>query len=349
MAAHKLQGRMDFQGLPVSIENRKGSYRHWKDHFNGTEGKTLMKYAYGYVRGTLGTDGDEVDVYVGPNEKADQVFVITQMKTPEFKEVDEQKCMLGFDSAKEAKKAYIDHYDNPKFFGSMKAMSLDEFKAKLKSKGKLIKCAKLWYNITLETDTMTKLRLDPRAKLRTTEEALVRKGAYALDDEDMDLKKKKKEKKDEVEKSFAAFHAAMDQVEKAMTARSAAALMGTNGRVTTHNKLVADLNAVAVAAGETPAEPAKPIMEVSPIVDYGVPGVAAGIAREQPLIGNAQEQNPFEPPKVPVRRVETPAPSDVSKGIEFSTGVCGHIVKSADGCETCTSLYQGISPGPYWG
>ena len=196
---------------------------------------------------------------------------------------------------------------------------------------------------------MTKLRLDPRARLRTTEEALVRKAAYSLDDEDMDLKKKKKDKDDEVEKSFAAFHAAMDRVDKALTGRSAAALMGTNGRVTTHNKLVADLNAVAAEAGEATATPAKPVLEGSPIVDYGdAAGVSAGIAKEQPLIGNAQEQNPFEPPKVPVRRVDTPAPSDISKGIEFSTAVCGHIVKSGDGCETCASLHKGISPGPYW-
>ncbi len=304
-----------------------------------------MKYAYGYVRGTLGTDGDEVDVYIGPNEKSDKVFVVTQMKTPEFKEVDEQKCMLGFNSAKDAKKAYIDQYDNPKFFGSMKEMSLDDFKEKLKTKGKLIKCAYLWYNITLGEDTMTKLRLDPRTKLRSTEDAIVRKSTYSLSDEDMDLKKKKK---NEVEKAFDDFNTAMDQVEKAMTARSATALMGTNGRVTTHNKLVSDLNAVAAAQGEAPAAPRKPVLEVSPIVDYGTPGVAAGIAQEQPAMGNSQEQNPFEPPKVPVRMVATPEPSDINKGLEFNTAVCGHIVKGGDGCETCERLHQGISPGPYW-
>lgn len=341
MPAHKLQGRVDFQGLPVSIENRKGSYRHWKDHFNGTEGKTLMKYAYGYVRGTLGTDGDEVDVYVGPNEKSDKVFVITQMKTPEFKEVDEQKCMLGFNSAKEAKKAYIDHYDNPKFFGSMKEMSLNEFKSKLKTKGKLIKCAKLWYNITSETDMNSKLRLDPRSKMRKTEEAIVRKGMYALDEEDIDLKKKKKDKvTDEVKKSFSEFHDFMD---KAFTSRTATSIMGTNGRVTTHNKIVADMNAVA----EAPAEEA-PAEEVQ-LVDYGVPGVSAGIAKEQPLIGNNQEPNPFEPPRVPVRMVETPAALTVTKGVEFDSGPCGHIIKSGEGCSTCAALQeQEISPGPYW-
>lgn len=329
MPAHKLHGRVDFQGLPVSIENRKGSYRTWKDHFNGTEGKTLMRCAYGYVRGTLGTDGDEVDVYLGPDKKSDKVFVITQMKTPKFAEIDEQKCMLGFSSAKEAKAAYLAQYDNPKFFGSMKEMSLEDFKSKLKSKGKLIKCAKLWYNNTSE-NYMTKLRLDPRSRFQQVEASIVRKSA-ALDPEDMDLKKK------EVKKNFEDFHSAMEHVEKALTARATASLMGTNARVTTHGKLVADMQAAATVAPEPTS-----------LVDYGMPGISAGIAKEQPAIGNNQESNTFEPPRIPVRHVEAPAPEPVAKGLEFASGPCGHIVKGGESCAVCTTLGQGVRPGPYW-
>ena len=140
MPAYKLHSRIDFQGLPISIENGKGSSRHWTDEATGETGSTKMEYPYGYVRGTLGTDGDAVDVFIGPNKKSRKIFVITQMKKPEFKEVDEQKCMLGFNSAKDAKDAYLRHYDDPKFFGSMVILDIEEFADKLQGqKGKLIK------------------------------------------------------------------------------------------------------------------------------------------------------------------------------------------------------------------
>jgi len=138
--AYKLHGKVEFQGLPISVENRAGSSRHWYDPNSGEKGSTKMKYPYGYIRGTLGTDGDEVDVFVGPKKDSTKVFVVTQMKKPGFKEVDEQKVMLGFHSATEAKQAYLDHYNDPKFFGSMKEFHMDDFKQKLTShKGKLIK------------------------------------------------------------------------------------------------------------------------------------------------------------------------------------------------------------------
>lgn len=76
---------------------------------------------------------------MGPHENG-KIFVITQLKAPNFKDVDEQKVMLGFQSAVEAKAAYLDHYNDKRFFGSLKELDLDDFKEKLTSrKGKLIK------------------------------------------------------------------------------------------------------------------------------------------------------------------------------------------------------------------
>jgi len=124
-------GKMVFQGLPISIENPAGSIRRWEDHATGETGETKMLYPYGFIRKTEGTDNGEVDVYVGPRRNSDKVFVIHQMKGPDFKQYDEDKCMLGFDSAKQAKKAYLKHYDNPNFFGSMTQMTMREFKSKV--------------------------------------------------------------------------------------------------------------------------------------------------------------------------------------------------------------------------
>jgi hypothetical protein len=129
--AHKLQGRRKFQGFEVSIENRIGSVRRWHDPHTGRDGKTRFKHAYGYIRGTMGVDGDQVDVFLGPDESAEIVYVIHQMKAPNFDEWDEDKCLLGFSNALEARRAYRDHYDDPRFFGGMTPLSLEEFRRKV--------------------------------------------------------------------------------------------------------------------------------------------------------------------------------------------------------------------------
>jgi len=142
--SYRLQGKVIFQGLPVSIENRKGSVRRWYDPHEKREGTTKMHHAYGYIRGTKGTDGDHVDVYLGPDKNSDKVFVIHQKKAPAFKEFDEDKCMLGFGSGAEAKAAYIKQYDKPGFFGGMTPLSLGDFKRKVaatKTRPQMIKAS----------------------------------------------------------------------------------------------------------------------------------------------------------------------------------------------------------------
>lgn len=130
-AAHKLDGRMTFRGLPISIETAKGAYRHWTDAATGEAGKTKMLYAYGYIRRTKGLDGDHVDVFVGPNEKAENVYVIMTNKAPDFKERDEEKCMLGFDSMSDAKEAFLKHYNKPEFFHKITAMPFAKFEKRV--------------------------------------------------------------------------------------------------------------------------------------------------------------------------------------------------------------------------
>jgi hypothetical protein len=53
--------------------------------------------------------------------------------------------MLGFPDADSAKHAYTQHFNDARFFGDMKEMTMDEFKKELeKKKGKLIKSDKLY-------------------------------------------------------------------------------------------------------------------------------------------------------------------------------------------------------------
>ena len=118
-----------FRGMEVSIENRAGSVREGKDK-DGTPWRVKMHYDYGYIRRTEGTDGDHVDVYIGPDEDADTVYVVHQAY-PETGRYDEDKCMLGFGSAEQAKAAYLKQYDDPKFFGAMTAVPISMFKEKV--------------------------------------------------------------------------------------------------------------------------------------------------------------------------------------------------------------------------
>ena len=131
--AHKLSRRMKFRGLDVSIETDKGELRHWYDPHKKESGTTKMTHPYGYIRRTKGVDGDHVDVYVGPNEDAKNVYVVHQMTAPDFKKFDEDKCFLGFDNAADAKAAYLKNFDDPRFFGSMTTMPWAEFEDKVRA------------------------------------------------------------------------------------------------------------------------------------------------------------------------------------------------------------------------
>ena len=126
-SGYKLQGRTRLYGMDISIENKKGSYRSGVDK-DGHKWKTLMHYDYGYIRGTVGTDKDHLDCYVGSDKNANKVYVIHQ-NDPVTHKYDEDKCMLCFSSATDAKKAYMKQYDRPGFYGSMTTMTIDQFKS----------------------------------------------------------------------------------------------------------------------------------------------------------------------------------------------------------------------------
>ena len=130
-AARKLHGRIDFRGLKISIENRKGSMRKGIDS-DGKPWKNKMSYPYGYIRLTQShRDGEHIDCFIGPNENAENVYVVHTNNANG--DSDEDKCFLGFDSAEEAKKAFMSNYNHPKFFRSMNTLKFNDFKKKVLS------------------------------------------------------------------------------------------------------------------------------------------------------------------------------------------------------------------------
>lgn len=124
--------RLPWRGFEIAIEQEAGSVRSGVDP-DGNKWSVTMKYPYGYLRRTLGVDGDQFDCFLGPNLDADTVYVITTMTPGRWAEPDEQKAMIGFDSEADARAAFKMHYDDDRFMGAVKAMSVKEFVAKVRA------------------------------------------------------------------------------------------------------------------------------------------------------------------------------------------------------------------------
>lgn len=130
-AGNYAKPKRTFQGLNVTIENPRGSIREGVDA-GGKRWRVSMAHDYGYIRGTLGVDGDHFDVLLGPDSNAPIAYVVTTKAPPDFTKDDEQKALLGFPSEDAAREAFFGMYDNPKFFGELRAMPMDEFKRKVR-------------------------------------------------------------------------------------------------------------------------------------------------------------------------------------------------------------------------
>lgn len=123
----RIAKKTKWRGMDISIENPAGSVREWYDSFEKRKGMTFMIFDYGYLRGTTGADNDKVDCYMGPDLDAPLVYVVRQLKGPDFRYYDEDKCMIGFESQEATKQAYLAHYDNPRFLGLMDSFPVDSF------------------------------------------------------------------------------------------------------------------------------------------------------------------------------------------------------------------------------
>lgn len=125
--------RISWHGLTIRVENPAGSIRDWGG------GQTRMVYDYGYVEGTEGTDGDEVDIILGPDlETVTDVYIVHQRRkggdgAQFWRRYDEDKVMAGFKSEDDARVAYLRHYDDPRFLGPVTVMPIDEFVQKVRA------------------------------------------------------------------------------------------------------------------------------------------------------------------------------------------------------------------------
>lgn len=129
-AGNYKKGKVNMGGLQFSIENQAGSLRR-------PEWPVLTGH-YGYVKGTEGKGGDQVDVFIKPGTDQEligdtRVFVVDQAKS-NGTGFDEHKVMIGYGSVDEAKSGYLSNYSKGwKGLGAITESSFSDFKTWLDS------------------------------------------------------------------------------------------------------------------------------------------------------------------------------------------------------------------------
>lgn len=97
-----------FRGIPVVIENRKGTYREGTDP-NGEKWSVLMHGDYGYIPDTAAAgDKEGLDVFIGDDETSDYAYIVEQLWDGEF---DEYKVVLGCSTLEAAEELYLSNYE----------------------------------------------------------------------------------------------------------------------------------------------------------------------------------------------------------------------------------------------
>ena len=130
------QGHIRVDGYKITIENPKGSIRRGvTENPDGTKTpwENQMHNDYGKILGTEGTDGDHIDVFLSDNPTSGSVFIVDQVN-PTTGKFDEHKCMYGFGSEEEARKAYLSNYSKGwKGMGNITEVSREDFKKWIQS------------------------------------------------------------------------------------------------------------------------------------------------------------------------------------------------------------------------
>ena len=128
-AGNYKKGHLKIGGLDVTIENPVGTVRH---------GNLKLKDHYGYIKRTVGNDGDQVDVFINSKAQEDwtgDVYIVDQI-FPEVGGFDEHKVMFGYNNLMDARRAYKRNFNKDwKGAAAVTKMTLDEFKSWLAEPG----------------------------------------------------------------------------------------------------------------------------------------------------------------------------------------------------------------------
>ena len=98
------KGHLNLSGLSFTLENAKGSTRRGKDA-DGEMWEVVMPSTYGYLKGTEGADGDQVDAYIGEDPQSERVWVVDQVDA-DSRSSTSTRAFLGFTSHAQVKATY---------------------------------------------------------------------------------------------------------------------------------------------------------------------------------------------------------------------------------------------------
>lgn len=129
VAGNYKKTHVTFYGIPISIENPKGSIR------SGKGWSVKVPYHYGYIKRTGGADGNHVDVCIGDHPESQTVFIIDQKHAHDGR-FDEHKCMLGYLTREDAVDAYRAGFSDGRGndrLGPVARLTIYEFKDWLKN------------------------------------------------------------------------------------------------------------------------------------------------------------------------------------------------------------------------
>lgn len=129
---------IEFAGLPVTVEYKAGSRRTLRNRRGEVVYDKRMRNHYGFIRATVGRDGDEIDVIIGPDQDAEFVYVIDMIDLgPDVAQrEDEDKVMLGFADQDAAEEAFLWMYPET-FLGGTKEIPLHVFRDRIARTGQI--------------------------------------------------------------------------------------------------------------------------------------------------------------------------------------------------------------------
>ena len=129
-AGNYKKGHVQVGKFDITIEQPQGSIRKGTDA-NGKAWESKMHNTYGYIRGTVGVDGDHIDVFLSNDIDGwdgRKVYVVDQYN-PDGS-FDEHKVMLGFNDMDKAKSDYLANHEKGWEKGrriDVSAMDLEDF------------------------------------------------------------------------------------------------------------------------------------------------------------------------------------------------------------------------------
>lgn len=147
----KVENIIDFLGLKIAIEFPIGSTKKGVNKKTGEEWTRDYHHDYGYIVGSYGADGDNLDCFLCPERCEDSEIFIIQQLTPDGSRYDEDKCMIGYASEEDAIEAFKLHCHLPdKMFGGITPMNVDAFLDQLEKTEKKPKLEKRVYAVDVK-------------------------------------------------------------------------------------------------------------------------------------------------------------------------------------------------------